>query len=196
MKFTRSHYALLLLVFVPISNGLCQAFEKAGHKPFVGIVQVGYLSGTGSFNIDDDIIALNRGNAFRLRFVGAISFTEQLIVGIGAGLDGYHNPQFNTLPVVLDCRYFLTEQPRSLFISMNAGMAVKLSESFNSGFTGAINLGYRIPSGRRSRIFFEFGINAQQFSQANIVIVTSVGPEFRNDTFLLKSFALNAGFLF
>ncbi|HAC24117.1 MAG TPA: hypothetical protein DCE81_04300 [Cytophagales bacterium] len=186
----------LLVIVTSISQGLCQAEKEAKVKHFVGIVQVGYLYGIGTFNIDSDITAFNRGKALRLRLTASKPFGRHLMIGIGAGLDGYHDPQYNTLPVVLDAKYFLTEKIRSLFVSVNSGMALKLSENFTSGFTGAFNVGYRVPSGRRARICLEIGLNIQQFSQVNITVLTPFGPEFRNDTFILKTFAVNVGILF
>ncbi len=45
-----------------------------------------------------------------------IFFSPYFSAGIGVGLDGYTNPNFNTLPKFLDFRTYFSDKATSVFI--------------------------------------------------------------------------------
>ena len=55
-----------------------------------------------------------------------IFFSPYFSAGIGVGLDGYTNPNFNTLPIFLDIRTYFADEAKSGFLFMDYGTMAKI----------------------------------------------------------------------
>ncbi len=157
----------------------------------------GYLSGIGNINYDNQVEFVNQSKAFRLRISYGIFVNSKTSVGLGLGLDGYHNPQHNTLPVFLEVRRFISSDENSLFAFLNLGTALKISQEFEKGFHFSSGLGYII---KRRKISFlpAIGINIQNIADGRAILIdpSTNQVEFINSKITLSSLSFNLGIQF
>ncbi|MBS9766204.1 MAG: hypothetical protein KGV44_01535 [Flavobacteriaceae bacterium] len=140
---------LLLLIFV-VTVSKAQSLDR--NKGFSSIIQFSlmknykasneiYTKGKGYKNYKLDV---NNANAYSLNCIlGYFVIPKMLSVGVGFGLDGYHNPNFNSAPLYLDARIFLMESRNSPYMYLDFGGLVKLSSAFEKGLTAKIGWGYK-----------------------------------------------------
>ncbi|AZQ44963.1 hypothetical protein [Nonlabens ponticola] len=88
---------------------------------------------------------------YSLNTITGYFLTDQFSAGLGLGLDGFQNPNLNTLPIYLDVRYYSNAENNSFFGYFDIGTNVDPSirnANFQTG--GLINLGfgYQIPLGK------------------------------------------------
>ena len=109
-----------------------------------------FIPGQGNFvgKLSDD-----KAKAFALETINGYFFSPYFSLGVGFGLDGYHNPNINTMPLFLDSRVYLKNGYNSLFAFMDLGLLAKVSDNFTKGSMFNIGAGYKFSLGEKKRIF-------------------------------------------
>lgn len=160
-------------------------------------IDAGYLLGIGNINYNNQVKFVNNSKAFRLRVSYGIFVNPKTSIGLGLGLDGYHNPQHNTLPVFLEARRFISSNKNSLFAFLNLGTALKISQEFEKGFHFSSGLGYII---KREKISFlpAIGINIQNVANGRAILIdpSTSQVEYINSKITLHSLSFNFGIQF
>jgi hypothetical protein len=160
------------------------------------ITQIGYNRGVGKIK-GDNYVFLNRGSVFRLRTTFGYFLKPTVSLGLGFGLDGYHNPGYNTAPLVADVRYYLNPTGNSLFFSGNLGYSLKLAEPFAQGIYTSANMGFRSILGKQTHLLLSAGIDGHQIKDAVFYVYDpNRGFERVETNIWLQSISFNAGFLF
>lgn len=178
-----------ILLFT-VSFTFCQGVKVKSSK-FYNITELGYGKGVAVLRFkSSDIDLKDAGYYIRLRTQFGYFFSSQFSLGLGFGLDGYHNETFNTAPLFADGRYYFSQSPKSFFIFSNIGYAVPLNKIFEQGFMGGIAIGKKIP---RSKLIIapSIGLNIQHFK--DITYFTSTGIE---SSIGVMSVQFNVGLLF
>lgn len=132
---------ILLMVLCLTIVGTANA-QKSKNR-FQGDAQLGY-----SFGLEP-----NKYNRVNLHTVNGIRFNDQLYAGIGIGFDAYRtsrkydNLYGMTMPLFLNLKGYFTQSTKtSLFLSLDFGMAIGLSEDFQGDgmlfLTPAIGAGF------------------------------------------------------
>lgn len=157
----------------------------------------GYLSGIGNINYDNQVEFVNQSEAFRLRISYGIFVNAKTSIGIGLGLDGYHYPQHNTLPMFLEVRRFISSNENSLFSFLNLGTALKISQAFEKGFHFSSGIGYIIKK-RKIRLLPAIGINIQNIADGRAILINPSINEikFISSKITLSSLSFNLGIQF
>ncbi|MBP3227590.1 MAG: hypothetical protein J6M53_02265 [Bacteroidaceae bacterium] len=98
-----------------------------------------------------------------LHLAARYDITPLWSAGIGAGLDRYTEPDYNTLPVFATVRYkFLSSVPNA-YAFADAGYAIKAGD-YTQGFTGSLGVGYTHLFTRRFGLNFQLAYNLKQFT--------------------------------
>lgn len=94
-------------------------------------------------------LPLNKSTAYSLQTINGYFLSPYFSVGLGVGLDGYKNPNFNTLPIFLDLRGYLNDGESSLYAFIDYGVLAKVENGKNNGTIANIGIGYKIPLNRK-----------------------------------------------
>ena len=105
-----------------------------------------FIEGQGSFTteLNDD-----KAKAFALETINGYFFSPYFSLGVGTGLDGYHNPNINTMPLFLDSRVYFKDGYNSVFAFMDLGLLAKVSDNFTKGSMFNIGAGYKFSLGEK-----------------------------------------------
>jgi hypothetical protein len=192
-------YILMRVIFfiftMAISSvGFAQG-QKKSHNLY-GVFQFGYLKGTGNIEFND-VRTANKGNAFRARISGGYYITPKFSTGLGWGLEGYHDPDYNLAPLFVESRYFLKPMGNALFIQANAGYQLSLSNEFRKGTYLGIYGGYKIGK-KRVHVLLSTGLDFNQVRNANILVydATTNSLAVQHADIWLKSISFNCAFEF
>lgn len=171
---------------------MCQGVRTKQSKLF-NITEVGYGNGLGKIDLKKIALKVqNESHYFRLRTQFGYFIDNNFSVGLGIGLDGYHNYTFNTAPLFVDVRYYFNSQPQTFFIFSNLGYALPLANNFEQGLMGGISIGRKMSS-RKLLLLPSIGVNIQQLKDVGYDLYT-----LSNDhgNIKLMSLQLNLGLMF
>lgn len=130
----------------------------------------------------------DKAEAYSLQTINGYFFGPHFSVGIGVGLDGYHNPNFNTLPAFLDLRVYLNDEESSMYLYTDIGSLIKIENGTKRGTMFNIGLGYKLPiNKKRLMIVTDLSFCFKKISNDGERIRTS------DNTILTKGIMLSLG---
>jgi len=181
-----------IAAFLVFSHNVNGQVKKSYFK-----IEGGYLSGIGNINYDDRVTFVNQSSAFRLRASYGLFLGSKTSVGMGLGLDGYQNPDHNTLPIFFELRRFLHVSNNSLFAFLNLGTAIKLSQEFKNGFHFSSGVGYLFKK-RKINLLPSIGINIQNIANGRAIIFDPATNQIETiiSNITINSVSLNLGIQF
>lgn len=92
----------------------------------------------------------SNARAFSLNTIfGYFAIPGKFSAGLGFGLDGYHDPGFNTAPLYADLRYYLKNSANSPYALLDWGVLLPLSQIFSRGYGGRVGAGYKFRATRK-----------------------------------------------
>ncbi|NJO01616.1 MAG: hypothetical protein HC880_07940 [Bacteroidia bacterium] len=194
--FYSTTFLINLLTFHSVAQST-SSYVGQKKKAFFNITEIGYSRGIGNFELTDQITLPNEGYVVRVRTIFGRFLNPHLSIGLGAGLDGIHNPGFNTLPIFIDSRYYFSDAPQTPFLFLDLGYSVKLLDTFEQGVFTNFGIGYKLTALNRLRLLFGLGYNIHQIRQREVTIFAVPGGiQSVKSTFSLQSLSLNLGLLF
>jgi len=101
-----------------------------------------FALGEGVINRD---ISSSNSMAYSLQTINGYFFNPYFSAGLGIGLDGYHNPNYNTMPAFLDLRFYFNDGKGSPYVFVDYGTLVKIENGTNNGNMANLGFGYKIP---------------------------------------------------
>lgn len=136
------------------------------------IKQDGFIPGEGNFSAD---LPQSDAKAYSLQTINGYFFSPYFSAGLGIGLDGYNNPDINTLPVFLDLRAYLSDNYNSAFVFLDYGTLVDASDNFHKGNLFNIGAGYKVFVSKKKRIALvpEIGYSVKNISLTDEKVRTS-----------------------
>lgn len=187
-------FICFILISIFFASGSLAQIKQSG---YYGQIQFAYHSGLGSIHYDEDFNPVYSGNAFGLTGSFGYFIHPRLSLGMGTGLVGYHNPGHNTFPVFLDLRGYLKDQRNTLFSSLKAGAAVKLSESFSQGMFGSLGLGYKMMKGNIA-LMPSVGLKIQKITEGRAILISPATGQAEDITTViyLNTLSFSLGLLF
>ncbi|MCH7525758.1 MAG: hypothetical protein IIC74_12415, partial [Bacteroidetes bacterium] len=78
-------------------------------------------------------LPIDQAQAYSLQTINGYFFSPYFSAGIGAGLDGYHNPNINTVPVFLDLRLYLSNAISSMYLYTDFGTLIEIKNGSKKG---------------------------------------------------------------
>lgn len=177
---------LSLIIVVLSAYSFSQETEKDvdenRNEGFFNITQFGYINlyeakletySSTNGNVVTDL-PLDNASAYFLQTINGYFIDSFFSVGLGVGLDGYHNPNFNTLPVFLDLRLYLSDDMSSPYVFMDIGTLVKFEGNKNNGALFNIGLGYKISlNKKRLMIITDLSYNYKEISNDGLSLRNS-----------------------
>lgn len=189
-------FTIILLSFFQIAFAQ-NDISSENNKGVFNITEIGYNRGIGKINYSDEIKVKNGGYVGRLRTIFGYFINPQLSLGVGAGLDGYHNPTYNTFPVLLDARYYFKSGDLSPFVNVDIGYSLKLGDPFQEGIYSGVGIGYKFLQGKKVNLLINTGIDFHQIKDGRLLVFKNpYQSEAIQSTFTLTSIFLKFGILF
>ncbi len=141
---------------------LCLALQVNAQKKIKYDVDLTYFYG---LSINSDFGNFGRSdykmNALGLRASVRYQFSEAISAGLGLGLDGYHNPDYNTFPVFITAQYAPLSDNRNAFLFADLGRGFGDTTHFNHGTTLNLGAGYKLMTGKNFGLTFRLGYNVR-----------------------------------
>lgn len=145
---------LLFTSFLSFSQTDSDNRDANKNKGFFNITKIGYINvtelrqevfipGEGNFFSEPD--AAN-SNAWSLQTINGYFISPYFSLGIAVGLDGYHNPNFNTLPIMLDIRTYMSDEEDSFYAFLDIGPSLRIggeNSELRKGMAFNIGVGYK-----------------------------------------------------
>ena len=108
---------------------------------------------------------LTKSEAYSLQTINGIFLNPFWSIGIGVGLDGYNNPNINTLPIFIDVRSYFTEDKDSPYLYVDGGILAKLgSVDLNKGSILNLGAGYKFFVSKRLALVTDVSYNLKSIS--------------------------------
>jgi hypothetical protein len=85
-------------------------------------------------------------------------------LGFGIGLDGYSNPDHNTMPVFLDLRAYLYDEKNTAFFLFNIGSTINAGDLFRRGGLIELGIGYKYYTPRDLKLVGSVNFHAKGLS--------------------------------
>lgn len=112
----------------------------------------------GSVNFSNDNL-YGKMILFQAKVKAAYYLTPVFSLGAAVGLNGYHNPNYNTLPIFIDLRYHFVKSLPKLFAFADIGGSFSSNGDYTKGFISEIGAAYKIPLGKRISLNPSLGYN-------------------------------------
>ncbi len=109
----------------------------------------------------------NNDSGNSLRVLAGYHINNYLNINAGLGLDNYNDDFYgtNTIPIVANIKYSIGGQPKGVFLMLEGGPQIKLSDSFDKGYMFLGAIGYKIKLSRLLRLNFMGGYNFQKSTE-------------------------------
>ena len=139
--------------------------------------EMGYLPGMGNISYDGELRA-NQSEAYRIRTMFGYFITPRFSVALGAGIDAYRNPSYNTFPVFADVRAYLHDARNSPYAFFDMGKSLAIGPDIEKG------------------MFVNAGVGFKYFVSEQVCLNTSIGYNYQrmDAERLYVSDLLNVGF--
>lgn len=187
---------LFLSYILSFHPAFSQFSTKNKSTGFYNITELGYGHGIGKIDFKKSGFEIaNESKYFRLRAEFGYFVSNKISIGLGIGLDGYHDYTLNTAPMFIDVRYYLKDKPQAFFLSGNLGYALPLSSNFEQGILAGFTIGKKM-SGRRIILLPSTGLNFQQIQNFSSYSFGSNQGGNKEENIWLTSLQFNLGFLF
>jgi hypothetical protein len=131
--------------------------DEFRNQGYFNITKFGYIDVTEAkletYSPTDGVVVtdlpIDKAQAYSLQTINGYFFSPYFSVGLGIGLDGYHNPNFNTLPIFLDLRVYFNDGISSPYLFTDYGTLAKIENGTNNGTIFNIGIGYKLPLNKK-----------------------------------------------
>ncbi len=114
-------------------------------RNYFNITQVSFLPGIGHFRLGDTKYKFD-GKSYGLNTINGLFLTNKTSLGLGIGIQGIHNPNFNTARIFIEIRQYLQNKRNGFFATGEFGYNPRFGTStiFTQGTFGEIGVGYKL----------------------------------------------------
>tara|TARA_Y100000589_G_scaffold259899_1_gene249566 strand:+ start:996 stop:1598 length:603 start_codon:yes stop_codon:yes gene_type:complete len=192
---------ILLLSFLAVSqNNKEKDIDENRNKGYFNITKFSYVnvnkaeletySEIDGVRVTD--LPIDKASAFSLQTINGYFFSPYFSAGLGIGLDGYSNPNINTMPLFIDLRLYLSEQISSMYLYTDFGSLIKIENGPKRGRMFNIGAGYKLALSKKNRttIITDLGYSFKQVSNDGEPIRTS------DSKILINGLILSFGIIF
>uniref|UniRef100_UPI004047A309 hypothetical protein n=1 Tax=Roseivirga sp. TaxID=1964215 RepID=UPI004047A309 len=192
----------LLVIFLNILVHTINAQEIDNNEKlsYFGNIELTYLQSIGKIKFNQ-VDLVHNTKMYGLRLSGGKMITQNLGFGIGIGLDGYHNFNYNTMPIFIDTKIIEPFRITKLNYSLKLGKSFK-AQTFKEGVFMENTLSVDIRPLKRLLMNIGLSLKFQQIKEPEITYI-EIDPDtntfnsfFLNDNTFINSFGINVGFKF
>jgi hypothetical protein len=171
------------------------------NKGFFNITKIGYITNTsvkqelfieGEGNIFSELDN-SKSHAWSLQTINGYFISPYFSLGIAIGLDGYHNPNFNTLPVMLDIRTYMSDEEDSFYAFLDIGPSLRIggeNSELRKGMAFNIGVGYKFKVAEKLFLISDLSYSHKTVSLTDEGIGTS------DNIIKVNGVGLNLGIIF
>jgi hypothetical protein len=145
------------------------------------------IEGEGVFATD---LNVENAQAYSLQTITGYFISPLFSVGIGFGLDGYHEPTFNTAPLFIDARFYFQNRRNTPMLFVDYGTLVKLGEEFEKGTMVEAGAGYKFFISDKLAMLASINFSAKGISLTDESFTTS------DETVTIRGIGFTLGFIF
>ena len=158
MKFYSILFFILIFTSPLMFSQKNRDIDKYRNEGFFNIIRIGIIPLT---NVKSEIwsngltvtnLPANKAIAYSFNIINGYFLNPNFSLGIGIGLDGYHNPNANTMPLFVDVRYYFNEEAKSVYAFADVGSLIKVENRTRRGSMINLGMGYKFPINEK-RIF-------------------------------------------
>jgi len=178
-----------------------KAKDEFRNSGYFNITKIGYVAihelkreifvpGEGNFYSEPDS---GGAHAWSLQTINGYFLSPYFSLGIGVGLDGYHKPTFNTLPVFLDVRAYISDEGDSFYSFLDIGPTLRIggdNSELRKGVLFNIGLGYKYKVSNRLYLISDLSYSHKTVS------LTDEGIKTSDDTIKANGIGLSLGIIF
>jgi len=166
---------LLLTTFLIFAQNETNKKDVNKNKGYFNITKIGFIANTelkqerfieGEGNIYSEL-ETNNSHAWSLQTINGYFISPNFSLGIALGLDGYHKPNFNTLPVLLDIRAYLSDKENSLYSFLDIGPSLRIggeNSALRKGMVFNLGFGYKFKVAERLFLISELSYSHKTVS--------------------------------
>lgn len=125
------------------------------NKGFFNITRIGIIPLTSvkseirDFGSTVTELPANKAIAYSFNIINGYFFSPNFSLGVGVGLDGYHNPNANTMPLFADVRYYFGDKARTTYVFADVGSLIKIENGTRKGSMINLGMGYKFPINKK-----------------------------------------------
>lgn len=196
MKKTIVVLSILFMAAVSQAQELNNMITNNKNTGLFGILQASYIKNYNAYRVisgPDGVqkidLETTGSNTYSLNVIfGYYVISRRLSVGVGFGLDGYHNPDINTAPLYGDIRFYFTSERNIPYIYIDYGGLVQLGQEFHKGQVARIGLGYKFFVSKKLCMVADVSFAAKSISYTNDPVLRS------DDAVFIKGVGFTLGF--
>lgn len=191
---------LLITLFSFSQNDKGKDIDENRNRGFFNITKFSYINVNKAeletFSETEGVIVtdlpIENASAFSLQTINGYFFSPHFSAGLGIGLDGYSNPNINTMPLFVDLRLYLSEQMSSMYLYTDIGTLIGIENGPKRGRMLNIGAGYKLALNKEKRITIitDLGYSLKQVSNDRQPIRTS------DNKILINGLILSLGIIF
>ena len=176
----KQYFTAILLLFSIISFSQDNKdVDEYRNRGYFNITRIGYIivnsAKLETFSPSDGVLVtslpIDSSSAFSLQIINGYFISPYFSIGAGIGLDGYSNPNFNTLPIFLDLRTYFNDAKASAYLFLNYGTLTKVENGINNGTIFNVGIGYKFPiNSKRLIIVTDLGYSYKSISNDGLSI--------------------------
>ncbi|WP_268123352.1 hypothetical protein [Roseivirga pacifica] len=193
--------ALVVLCFLPF-NELFGQKTQLQESDWAIKLEFSYLLGVGS--LDYEGFAVNNStNVYSLRTsVSKRIRDSSTYLGMGIGLDGYHNPTYNTMPLFIEAVSLHKFRQINFEINLKGGYSIGAIRDVKPGWFSEIALGFILLNKKKRKLVLSPTYKVQQIKNANILIFyfdpmnNVISTEYVEDTIHAHNLGLKLSWYF
>jgi hypothetical protein len=191
---------LLISFFAFSQNDREKEIDENRNSGFFNITKFSYINiGKAELETFSEIygvvvndLPIDNASAFSLQTINGYFFSPYFSAGLGIGLDGYSNPNINTMPLFIDLRLYLSDQLSSMYLYTDFGTLIGIENGPKRGRMFNIGAGYKLALNKKKRITVvtDLGYSLKQVSNDRQPIRTS------DNKILINGLILSLGIIF
>ena len=191
-------FTLLFLLLLLSEPAFSQKSDPFRNKRFFNITKFSYIdlqnakletwnSSTGTTATD---LSVDHARVYSLQTIAGYFLNPYLSVGAGIGLDGYHEPTFNTMPFFIDVRGYFVNNKSSVFAFLDYGALIKAGPLYRKGLMLEVGIGYKFFASSHIAMVGSISGNFKGLS------LTDAGFRTSDRIVVLRGVGVSIGFIF
>tara|TARA_B110001454_G_C12638239_1_gene400050 strand:+ start:115 stop:759 length:645 start_codon:yes stop_codon:yes gene_type:complete len=155
MKFYTTLFFILIFSTFSIFSQEKKDIDTYRNEGFFNITRIGIIPLTNvkseirDFGLTVTTLPTNKAIAYSFNTINGYFFSPNFSLGIGIGLDGYHNPNANTMPLFADVRYYFNDEAKSVYVFADVGSLIKIENGTRRGSMINLGMGYKFPINKK-----------------------------------------------
>lgn len=132
MKICSTFFFIILMCFAFSMVSQEKDVDVYRNEGFFNITRIGVIplanvkTEISDFGLTVTNPPTNKAIAYSFNIINDYFFSPNFSLGIGVGLDSYHNPNVNTMPLFADVRYYFNDEAKNAYVFADVGSLITI----------------------------------------------------------------------